>query len=147
MLTNSKKQLEMITQQIKELCGVYRDAVSTSGISENELWIWYTLIVMEGDYTQQDICTMWSISKQTVNTIITHMVQKQYATLSTIPGTRNRKIIQLTEAGRAYGEAIVLPISGAEQRAIDRMSSKDRIACTLAIRNYIQLLKEELARN
>ncbi len=147
MLTNSKDQLEMITQQIKELCGVYRDAVSASGISENELWIWYTLIVMEGNYTQQDICTLWSLSKQTVNTIITHMVQNQYATLSIIPGTKNRKMIQLTETGRTYGESIVLPISGAEQRAIDRMSSKDRIACTLAIRNYIQLLKEELSRN
>ena len=141
---NTKEQLEMINQQVKELVGVYRGIISRSGISENELWIWYTLIIMEGEYSQQDICSSWSLSKQTVNTIVTHMVQKGFAFLEVVPGTRNRKIIRLTEAGEKYGESIVRPVSEAESRAFSRLPEADRIACTVAFGKYINILKEEI---
>lgn len=141
---NTKEQLEVINQQIKEIAGVYRGIVSRSGISENEFWIWYTLIIMGGEYSQQDICSSWSLSKQTVNTIVTHMVQKGLALLEVVPGTRNRKIIRLTEAGKNYGESIVRPVSEAENRAFERLPVADRIACTVAFGRYIDILKEEI---
>ena len=49
MEDNSVKQLEVINQQIKDLVGIYRGAVSRLGMSENELWIWYTLITVDRD--------------------------------------------------------------------------------------------------
>lgn len=139
-----KEQLEIINQQIKELIGIYRIAVTSSGISENEYWIWYTLIVMDGEYTQQDICDVWSLSKQTVNTIITHLVRDGLVTLEVIPGTRNKKMIRLTEEGRKYGNAIVAPICAAEERSIDRLPEEDRIACMNALDKYLQIFKEEI---
>lgn len=36
---NPKKQLEIINQQIKELAGIYQEAISCSNISVNEFWI------------------------------------------------------------------------------------------------------------
>lgn len=144
MGNNTKEQLEIINQQIKELVGVYREVVSHLGISENEFWIWYTLIIMGGEYTQQDICNSWSLSKQTVNTIITHMVQKKLAFLEVVPGTRNRKIICLTKLGEKYGESIVRPVSEAEGRAFNRLTDQDRLACTAALGRYINILKEEI---
>lgn len=113
----TKEQLEMINQQMKELAGIYRTAVSSLGISENEFWIWYALISMEEELSQQDICGMWAFSKQTVNTIISHMVKNNYVTLEVVPGTRNRKNIHLTEKGREFGESVIVPISNAEVRA------------------------------
>lgn len=139
-----REQLKMINQQIKELVGVYRGIVSHSEISENEFWIWYALIIMEGEYSQQDICNNWSLSKQTVNTIISHMVQKGLVVLEVEPGTRNRKIIRLTEAGHKYGERIVKPVAEAESRALDRLPVEDRIACTVAFGRYINILREEI---
>lgn len=144
MNNNGKEQLEIINQQIKELVGIYRGAVTNSGISENEYWIWYTLIIMDGEYTQQDICEAWSLSKQTVNTIITHLVKGDFITLEVVPGTRNKKIIRLTEKGRKHGETLVTPISAAEQRAIDRLPEEDRIACMNVLGKYIEVLKEEI---
>ncbi len=141
---DTKGQLETINQQIKEMVGVYRGVVGRSGISENEFWIWYALIIMEGDYSQQDICSSWSLSKQTVNTIVTHMVRKGLAYLEVVPGTRNRKIIRLTEDGRAYGEDLVREVFEAEGRAFQRLSEAERIACTAALGRYIDLLKEEI---
>lgn len=139
-----REQLEVIDQQIKDLVGIYRNAVARSGISENEFWIWYSLIIMGGDYSQQDISGMWSLSKQTVNTIISNMAKKEQIVLEVIPGTRNRKAIRLTESGREYGESIVLPIASAEQRALEKLPLKERVACINALSKYISFLKEEI---
>lgn len=141
---NMREQFELISQQIKELVGVYQEAVFGLGISENEFWIWYTLINMKGDYSQQDICKIWSLSKQTVNTIVSHMAQRGYVRLEVVPGTRNRKNILLTESGKSYGESIVEPITRAEQRALNKLPIEDQIACTNALNKYIKFLREEI---
>lgn len=140
----AKEQLEMLIQQIKELTGVYRSAVSHTGVSENEFWIWYTLVVFGGEYSQQDICNAWSLPKQTVNNIITHIVQKGYAVLKVVPDTRNRKIIHLTEIGRQYGTSLVTLVYNAEERALNRLDPEELVACTKALSKFISLLKEEL---
>ncbi len=142
----TKEQMETINQQIKDLASIYRNAVSDIGISENEFWIWYALINIDGVFSQQDICGIWSFSKQTVNTIISHMVKEKYATLEVVPGTRNRKNIRLTAEGRRYGESIILPITGAEQRALDRIPMDERAACAAVLSKYINLLREEIHR-
>ena len=138
------KELEMINQQLKELAGIYRTAISRSGISENEFWIWYSLVVMDGEFSQQDICATWTFSKQTVNTIINHMVQKGFTQLEVVSGTRNKKFILLTETGRKYGESIVLPIVTAEQRAFGNLSEADRTAFSRSLESYIALIRGEL---
>lgn len=143
MNQNTLERLEVLNQQFNEILGLYRTAVSHIKISENEFWIWYTLIIMKGEYSQQDICSAWSLSKQTVNTIITHMVRKGYATLEVVPGTRNRKIICLTETGRSYGESIIFPISEAEQRAFEQLPTEDIIAFSTIFDKYMRLLKDE----
>ncbi len=144
MDSSTKEQLEIINQQIKELVSIYRVAVSRSGISDNEFWIWYALVNMGGEFTQQDICGLWSLSKQTVNTIITHMAQKGYVKLEVIPGTRNRKRITLTEEGRIYGEKIVMPVSLGEQRTLERLPKDELELCTNVLGKYISILKEEI---
>ena len=144
MKRTKKEQLEMVIQQFKELTGIYRGAVSHTGISENEFWIWYTLIITGEAYSQQDICSAWSLSKQTVNTIIAHMVQKGYAFLETAPGAGNRKNIRLTESGRQYGKSIVPPVCTAEERALNHLSPEELAACTDALGKFINILKEEI---
>ncbi len=144
MSCKEKEQLEIIDQTLKEVAGLYRGAVGVSGISENEYWIWYALVAMKGEYSQQDICSVWSLSKQTVNTIIKNMEQKGYVVLEAVPGSRNRKNIHLTEEGRRYGEKIVLPVADAERRAIDRIPEKEQIACARTLRKFIAYLKEEI---
>lgn len=144
MSVDSQKQLELINHQIKDYVGIYRNAFSQLGISENEFWIWYTLIIIDGEYSQQDICGMWSLSKQTVNTIISNMVRKGLASLKVIPGSRNRKVIRLTKTGKDYGESVVRPLFEVEQRAIEKLPVEERMACTAAFSKYIGYLREEM---
>ncbi len=144
MKNSTIEQIELLNQQIKELVGLYRNAVTRSGVSENEFWIWYTLIVIGGDYSQQDIVSAWSLSKQTVNTIITHMIQKELIYLEVVPGTRNRKHIKMTPKGKEYGESLVLPISEAEQRTFEALPEHDRAELMRILASYTCLLRHEL---
>lgn len=144
MNEKSQGQMGMMTYQIRKLVSIYRDIVRHFGITENEFWIWYTLIATCGEYSQQDICEIWAFSKQTVNSIISHMVKDDYAALEAVPGTRNRKNIQLTDKGRKFGENIIVPVADAEMRALERIPLKERMACIAVLAKYVKLLKEEI---
>lgn len=141
---HKKQQLEIMNQQVKELTSIYHHSAVNSGVSENEFWVWYTLLVMDNEHSQQDICDIWSLPKQTVNSVVANLVKKNFVFLEMVPGTRNRKIIHLTETGKKYGQNIVQHIFEAEQRTIARMSDQERQTCISLLGKYIHLLREEL---
>ena len=144
MKIEHREHLARVNKQIKEMIGVYRDAVKHLDISESEFWVWYTLVAMEGDHTQQDICAMWSLPKQTVNTAIAHMRLRRYATLEAVPRTRNRKIIRLTAEGRRFGEKVVEPIVRAEERALCRVEPEEMATVSRIFGKYINIIREEM---
>ncbi|WP_312445474.1 MarR family winged helix-turn-helix transcriptional regulator [Lacrimispora sp.] len=139
-----KKQQGILNQHEKELTAIYRSAAIKSGISDSELWVWYALLVLGGEYSQQNICDIWSLPKQTVNSVIANLTKKGYVFLETVPGTRNRKIIRLTEAGKEFGENRVLHIYEAEQRAIEKMPEQELKTFIALMGKYITLLREEI---
>lgn len=144
MNQNARKRIGKMTYQIRRLASIYRDAVRHYGITENEFWIWYTLIAMEGEYSQQDICNTWSLSKQTVNSIIQNMVQKDFVYLESVPGTRNLKKVHLTRKGKQYGENMITPIFNAENRTVSRIAKKNWEFCTAVLNSYIRIFEEEI---
>ncbi len=139
-----KKQLETFNQQVKDLTGIYRHAASQCGVSENEFWVWYTLLMSEDEYSQQDICEMWSLPKQTINSVITHLREKGFLSLEVVPGTRNRKIIRLSERGKDFGEKIVTRIYEAEQRTLAKLTVHEREQCVVLMEKYVSTFREEL---
>ena len=139
------EQLAALNRQLSDLISIYRDAINRTGVSENEYWVWHTLLDIEGEFSQQDICNLWALSKQTINTIVTNMVKKGYVTLETVPDSHNRKIIHLTPSGREYGAAIVTPIANAEEKAFNRVPLEVRLACALALEKYLAALREEMS--
>ena len=145
MNISCKNYIELVNKQIKELVSIYRNAVKHLDISESEFWIWYTLVAMDGEYTQQDICSIWSLPKQTVNTVVSHLKRKKYAVLEAMPLRRNRKIIRLTEEGRRFGEKMILPISLAEERVFEKISASELDMATSAIGKYIECIRGELS--
>ena len=136
--------LESLNQQIKELSALYHRAASRYSISGNEFCVWYALLVLPGEQTQQSICEMWSLPKQTVNSVVAGMVRRGYVELEVIPGTRNKKVIRLTGEGRAFGDRIISKIYAAEQRALEKMTGEERLDCVRLLTKYADLLREEL---
>ena len=144
MKEKTKQHLEVMNQQIKEWAGIYHQAAVRLGISDKEFWVWYTLIVMGEEYSQREICEIWSLPKQTVNSVVANMVKKEFIKLEVVPGMRNRKLLRLTDIGKSYGEAIVRPVFEAEYRTIARLSEQERQVCVSLMGKYIRYLKEEL---
>lgn len=144
MKEQTKQQLEDLNQQIKELSGIYHKAAVRLGISDNEFWVWYTVFVMGEEYSQQDICEIWSLPKQTVNSVVMNMVKRGFIKLEVVPGTRNRKLLRLTDNGKSYGETVVRPIFEAEYRTIARLTEEERQLCISLLSKYIRYLREEL---
>ena len=87
---------------------------------------------------------MWSLPKQTVNSVVSGMIKKGHVYLETIPGTRNKKVIRLTEEGKRFGESVIFPIYDAEQRAVDNMTSQEQQLCTELLAKYISFLDKEI---
>lgn len=144
MEQSTQQQIEQFHTQIKEFISVYRDAAAKHSISENEFWVWQTLISESGEHTQQELCNTWSLPKQTVNSIIAHMILKKYARLERKPGVKY-KIIRLTEEGRKYGQALIDPIRQAEQRAFLQMSAQEFEQLIANLQKYIGIIRYELA--
>lgn len=139
-----KRQLETFNQNIKEITSIYHKASIKLGISDGEFWVLYSLLVLGGEYSQQNICDMWSLPKQTVNSVISNLKKKGYVFLETVPKTRNLKIIRLTQAGKTFGENTVMRIFEAEQRTFSKMLENERQIFISLIGKYITFLGEEI---
>lgn len=137
-------QINTINQKIKELNAAYHMAGSKSGISDGEISIWSALLNSEKEYSQQDLCDLLFLPRQTVNSIISNFVKKGFVVLEHIPGTRNQKVIQLTEAGRAYGKDKVMWIFEAEHAAMDGTDPQEVRACVSMLEKYICKFKKKI---
>ena len=84
------------------------------------------LLDAEAPCSQYDLCSEWSIPKQTINTAVAALQKKGVAFLSPIPGTRNKKNIAFTEFGRDFAEKTVGILRMAELDALAELSPEER---------------------
>lgn len=141
---NTRDQIDLINQKTKELNALYRLAAYKSNISDGEVNIWSVLLNCDEEYSQQDLAELLSLPKQTVNSLITRMIQKEFVVLEHDPGTRNRKVIRLTEAGRHFGEQHVKWIFDAEQRAMEDTDPQEIMAYISMLEKYISRFRKEI---
>lgn len=132
-----KEQVDTVNQCIKELNSLYHIAACRSEISDGEVCIWSTLLHTENEYSQQDLCKLLSLPKQTVNSLIANFTRKGFAVLEHIPGTRNRKVIRLTEEGIRYGQSKVMWIFEAEKKAMEESDPQEVQAAISMLEKYI----------
>lgn len=138
MESSKKEKIEALYNRINKISSLYHSMVMKTGVSDNEFWIWYTLIAIGGEHTQQSICAAWSLSKQTVNTIVSAMVKKGYATLEKAPDNRSRKIIRLTDTGLAHGRKIIGPLASIEENAFDMLSNEELDTCIFIFSRFVE---------
>lgn len=136
-----KRQVDTINQKTKELDSLYRIAARKSGISDGEICIWSTLLNAEIEYSQQDLCDLLSLPKQTVNSLISNLIKRGCVTLEHAMGTKNRKVIRLTEEGYNFGKSKVMWIFEAEQKAMEGTNPQEVQVCISMFDKYILSLK------
>ena len=130
--------IDAITQRIKEINSLYHVAAVKSGIPDGEVAIWSLLLGTEREYSQQDLSDTLFLSKQTVNTIVSKLVRKGFVTLEHCPGSRNRKVVRLTDAGLAFGLN--------EQRAMEDADLQELQAYLSMLDKFILRLRKEITK-
>lgn len=140
---NTRRWVDSINQKTKEIYSLYRIAARKSGIPNGEIRIWSMLLNAETEYSQQDLCETLSLPKQTVNSLIAGLMKRGYVLLEHAAGTRNRKVIRLTDEGYRYGINRVLWIFEAEQKAMEGTDPQEVQVCISMFDKYILHLKKE----
>lgn len=140
----TRDQIDLINQKTKELNALYRLAAYKSNISDGEVVVWSVLLNCDEEYSQQDLAELLSLPKQTVNSLVTRMIQKEFVVLEHDPGTRNRKVIRLTDAGRHFGEQHVKWIFDAEQKAMEDTDPEEVMAYISMLEKYISRFRKEI---
>ena len=136
-----QRPFDALIRKINELTGLYRNAAAKSGLSVNEFWVWYTLMGEDREFTQQEICTLCGLPKQTVNTIVREMVRRKQVTLEKIPLDRSRKHIRLTELGRSFGRELVAGTLAAERDAFEDLPRDIQLGALRFLEAYLPALR------
>ena len=88
--------------------------------------LFYDAFYHKGGMTQKEICQRTFQSKQTVNLIIKNLLAENYVTVTAVPENKRNKIVQMTDAGRAYCEKVVRHITWAEDTAMSMFTPEEQ---------------------
>lgn len=88
--------------------------------------LFYDAFYQKGGMTQKEICRRTLQSKQTVNLIIKNLLAENYVTVTEVPDNKRNKIVQMTDAGRAYCEKVVRHITWAEDTAMSMFTPEEQ---------------------
>ena len=135
------EQLQRFYALWREENAVYDDWAREQGLSSNSALILYTLYEEKENCTQKSISQMWSIPKQTVNTILKDFSANGYIELSTDKEDKRNKLIMLTPEGKAYAGKIVEALHKRELFAIDRMGLENIIRMNDDTELFISLFR------
>lgn len=110
------------TQLVKREDDLYHRYAVFCGLSDPAVWVLYALYA-DGDeiHTQNDLVSMWSYPKQTINYAVSCLVKQGFVSLSQLSGSRNSKAISLTEEGRRLCDEKIRPLILAEERSLSRL--------------------------
>ena len=116
--------LTEIGKQEKQFDALYRNAGAMFGLPDCAMWVLYFLFLSPDALSQQDLIEKMMFPKQTVNSAVAGLVKKRLAELAMIPGTRNKKSVTLTKAGRDLADQTVGKMYRTECRAVERMGDE-----------------------
>ena len=135
------EQLQRFYALWREENAVYDDWAREQGLSSNSALILYTLYEEKENCTQKSISQMWSIPKQTVNTILKEFSANGYIELSADKKDKRNKLIMLTPKGNAYAGKIVESLRKRELFAIDQMGLENITRMNNDTELFINLFK------
>lgn len=139
--------LKTLNCQTKKIESIYYKFALNLKISESAFWILYALAEEEYECSQQEISQELSISKQTINSAIQNLVQREYIFLEQSSVSARRKNVRMTEKGRHFVEERIIPLKKAEREAFLKMDNFAQEQYVTLSQVYAANLQEEIGRN
>ncbi len=142
----TEEYLMNIAGQEKQFDALYRNAGFLFGLPDCSMWVLYFLSVSDQELSQQDLIEKMMFPKQTINSAVTGLSKKGIVELTMIPGTRNKKKITLTDAGKELAENTVNRLFRAECRAAEQMGEERMTAYTELYHDFFRCLQQEFQK-
>lgn len=132
----TRERILRFGRMMDRLHRLYEEYAGQLGHTYDSLYTLY-FIFSRGDCTQTDICGQLCLPKQTVHSIIMSFLQQGYVDM--IPGEKDKrqKMIRLTPEGRDYADKILLKITEAEMRGMERLGEKEAERMLQCIEQYV----------
>lgn len=143
MEQKEEQSLVECNQQCRCMSLLYHKVAAAFGMCDSTLWIFYALLKSGGKVTQQELCEHWSFTKQTLNSAICSMIQKGYIEQEQIAGTRNKKVIRITQKGNEVAKDTVEVLLEVELRVTNDIC-KEVKQQEEGMKAIYERLKEEL---
>lgn len=144
-MKNAKEIHALLNRLCKATDELYHNYATNIGLSDSALWIFYAICESDGSLTQNELCSLWCYSKQTVNSTVKSLCDKGLLFLEHIGGTRTHKAIKLTDEGQQFCEKYILPLINAEQDVYSTMTDKQIEEYVSVKKNEYKLLKDKFA--
>ena len=126
MTKEDKKNAYLYCKFRDEQFALYDEYAKRHGMLMKTLLVVNVLFYSKEGMTQAEICKRTFQSKQTVNLIIKNLLSDRYVTVTEVPESKRSKIVQMTEAGRAYCEKVVRHITWAEDTAMSMFTPEEQ---------------------
>ncbi len=145
-MNNIKETHVILNRLCKENDELYHSYAAAIGLSDSALWILYAICDSDEVFTQNSLCGLWCYSKQTVNSTVKQLEKNGLLTLEHICGTRTHKALRLTDRGMDFCRKYIVPLIGAEEKAIAFMTDEEREKFVALRKREHEILKEEIEK-
>lgn len=136
------EQIKSYTALWRETNSLYEAWAGQHGLSYYELLVILSLSEADGPLRQKDICTQWTLPKQTVNTILKSFQKRSWITLIPSKEDRRNKEILLTDPGRDFVSRTAQAMQQHECMVLESLGSKRAEELIQITRLYNQFFKE-----
>lgn len=140
---NQKDHYEF-QSELKNNASLFRSLAVRYDLSECAFWILYVLRSNFALMTQRDLCEYLKQPKQSINTGLKKLMDKNYITLSSAEDKRI-KYITFTEEGRTFVETTIDKVLEAERKALTGLSDQEKEMLYLLFHKYTDLLEERFS--
>ena len=137
--------LGKISANEKMFNSLYRSASAKFDLPDGRMWILYFLFFSDRDVTQQDFAEHLMLSKQTINSAASWLVDAGLIELEKIAGTRKKRM-KLTPAGKKTAEATVGRMLQAECRAVEKMGAEKIAAYISLYSEFYECMRQEFQK-
>lgn len=138
-----REHIKLYDQLYKEQEDFYHRAAKQAGLSDAAHWVLYHLCTTGEPVIQSDLCKEWYFSKQTINSSVGKLMEMGYLNLQASNGSGNRKVLSLTEEGKAFCEKHVVPFMEVERLSFVGLSEEERETMLRLMRKRMEIMNRE----
>ena len=121
---------------------VYERWAKVRGISYTELLFLYTLWETAQPITQRDLCRIWHLPKQTVNSILHALKKREIVVFKESSQDHRRKEILLTTPGKALAQNVIHELQTHELQVIQTIGISSMRAMLKETKRFLDAFEE-----